>query len=71
MEWSGHDESPIKSALSVHPEVLLLPLMAKLVITVIFSARWLFCGFGSPPNSDMDYRIFNVRKYIHTGDLGL
>ena len=36
----------------------------------------LFCCIHSPPNSDMDYRIFNVRMWsfctrIHTGDLGL
>ena len=36
----------------------------------------LFCCFHSPPNSDMDYRIFNMHMWsfcmhIHTGDLSL
>ena len=37
------------------------------------SACWVFSCFRNPPNSDMDYRIFNVRTWsflcvhIHTG----
>ena len=41
-----------------------------------FSACWLFWCFKYPPNSDMDYIIFNVSMWyfcmrIHTEDLGL
>ena len=41
-----------------------------------FSACWLFWCFNNPPNSDMDYIIFNVSMWyfcmrIHTEDLGL
>ena len=38
-----------------------------------YSACWLFLCFRYPPNSDVDYRIFNVymvfgmHVYIHTG----
>ena len=39
-----------------------------------FSACWLFCCFHNPPNSDMDYKFFNVymrfffwRVYTHGG----
>ena len=28
---------------------------------LFFSACWVFSCFCNPPNSDMDYRIFNVR----------
>ena len=61
------------------------------IVALDVPADCLFCVFGSeradeviillwrfhnPPNSDMDYRIFNVRMRsffmrIHTGDLGL
>ena len=35
-------------------------------------AHWVFSCFRTPPNSDVDYRIFNVRTWsfkrgIHTG----
>ena len=40
---------------------------------LFFSACWVFSCFCNPPNSDMDYRIFNMRTWsflcvhIHTG----
>ena len=33
----------------------------RLAQLLFFSACWVFSCFRNPPNSDMDYRIFNVR----------
>ena len=33
-----------------------------------YCACWMFKCFHNPPNSDMDYRIFNVRTDVNAGD---
>ena len=33
-----------------------------------YSACWVFSCFHNPPNSDMDYRIFNVLTYVNACD---
>ena len=33
-----------------------------------YGARWVFYCFHNPPNSDMDYRIFNVYTYVTACD---
>ena len=38
---------------------------------LIYGACWVFLCFHNPPNSDMDYRIFNVRPYANACDCTL
>ena len=53
---------------------LLVATINRLIIPPLLSARWVFSCFCNPPNSDVDYRIFNMWMWsflcmcIHTGD---
>ena len=40
----------------------------KLIIFVAYGACWVCLCCHNPPNSDMDYRIFNVRTNVKACD---
>ena len=47
---------------------------ARAAVTMSYNVCWVFSFFCNPPNSDMDYRIFNVRTFFRepcTGERGL
>ena len=45
---------------SLHFHIFLWPQSTGWLSSAPFSACWVFSCFHNPPNSDMDYRIFNI-----------
>ena len=55
------------------------PAATEIALPTTYDACWVFSCFHNPPNSDMDYRIFNVRaewlgdklKFVFSPDIVL